>query len=388
MLTVSQTLTVRNIVQTLSDTYEAYGFLPVDADVIQPYGLFGTHANTLKLVGDGGTLHVLRPEFTAAIAESVAKGGDFTPPLCYSYSGAVFRTPVHKTRYARSQFTQSGVELIGEGSPYADAQIVALLVTALRNAGLSDFTIDIGHSRIWHALIDQTPLSPDVRELARGLVDTKALFGLRELFAQYEIDGDLAKAIQNLPHTFGDGAVIDELLSLGIPALEQPLLHLRQLWDILGVYGVQDACAIDLGIARNLDYYSGFILKGYAKGAGTPICSGGRYDHLIALRDGTVAACGFAVDVDALSLSLSAPQSVDMTVVSYTPPSLPTALRVCEAVRSHGTPALLLSDAQALPYAKANGIRRVLIVDGDAIVTHHIDEGTRNVTTLNQLLGY
>ncbi len=330
------------IAAALQSSYSAWGYFPVDTDIIQDYEIFKTYEGgskgIIKLIGREGQLLALRPELTSTIAKAISYGGGFTPPLRFCYSGAIFRDG--EGAYAKKQLMQSGVEQIGKSGAEADAEVIAMLASAINSAGLSNFQLDIGHSGIWRGIMDLTPLSPEMKEQARRHADNKSIFGLQKILEGSGVDKRLREIILSLPSTFGDISVIAPLRDYckGDSALSELFAYMQRLWDLLGVYGLQDICTFDLGIARGLDYYTGFIVKGYAAGIGKPFCSGGRYDNLLGEFGTSYPACGFAIDVDSLSLAINSPPAaptVDATV-TYQVFSESQAIKSASMLRKRG----------------------------------------------------
>ena len=75
--------------------------------------------------------------------------------------------------------------------------------------------------------------------------------------------------------------------------------------DILEIVGLGDKLIIDFGIVHRKDYYTGIVFTAYAHGSGNKVLSGGRYDGLLKKFGFPTPACGFAVDIDALTKACS-----------------------------------------------------------------------------------
>ena len=75
---------------------------------------------------------------------------------------------------------------------------------------------------------------------------------------------------------------------------------MRQVYEALKLFGHSQEVAIDLGVLRGFDYYTGVVFEGYAPGFGFPLCEGGRYDGLLANFGYDCPATGFAINVEHL----------------------------------------------------------------------------------------
>ena len=145
--------------QVLQGAFSLAGYLPVDVPVLEYLELYmrKSGAQVLsKLYGftDQGRREVaLRPEFTASVIRALAPSVGRAPePLRVSYAGPVFRYEKPQRATTR-QFTQAGVELLGDPSPAADADLLALACQAARAAGVPDVHAVVGHLGPLRALL-------------------------------------------------------------------------------------------------------------------------------------------------------------------------------------------------------------------------------------------
>lgn len=151
----------------ITTAFSRADYAPIDVPIIEQLDLYlqkyGAQVlpQIYSFVDQAKREVALRPEFTPSVIRAVAGKAASGRAVRASYSGPVFRyEPPH---YAVGrQFTQAGVELLGDGAPFADAETVALACTAARAAGLPRVRLMLGH------------LGP-VRELLRSLdVDSYA----------------------------------------------------------------------------------------------------------------------------------------------------------------------------------------------------------------------
>ena len=90
----------------------------------------------------------------------------------------------------------------------------------------------------------------------------------------------------------------------GLPqAARQALAGLRQVWDQLQRLGLDSVAAVDLGLVKDLDYYTGVVFEVYAPDFGFSLATGGRYDQLLGRFGVPMAATGFAAGVERLALA-------------------------------------------------------------------------------------
>ena len=100
------------------------------------------------------------------------------------YIANVFR---HEQTQAGRQceFSQAGIELIGAAAPMADAEVLALAVSSLRAAGLTDFLLSVGHSGFLAGLMEEAELTGTRAEFVKHMVLSHNAVGLKEAADSY-----------------------------------------------------------------------------------------------------------------------------------------------------------------------------------------------------------
>ena len=132
---------------------------------------------------DGNTL-VLRPDITPQIARATAtlfKDDEFPARLCY-----VGNTFINHSSYQGrlKESTQMGAEMIGLDAADADAEMLALVIDCLKNAGLEEFQISIGNVDFFQSLIEESEIDDETEERLRELINNRNFFGADELLEE------------------------------------------------------------------------------------------------------------------------------------------------------------------------------------------------------------
>lgn len=147
--------------------FAAYGYQAVDTPVLEPAELYFRKsggemmAMTYTFTDPGGRRLSLRPEFTASVVRAyIERSQELTLPVRWQYCGAVFR---HQPQSKYRQFTQLGVELIGAGTPEADAEVLSLVSQGAAVAGLRECRLVVGHLGIALDLLEALGLSDRVK---------------------------------------------------------------------------------------------------------------------------------------------------------------------------------------------------------------------------------
>lgn len=252
-----------------------------------------------KFIERSGKTVVLRPDMTAPIARVVSSLLKEHPlPIRLSYNAPIFRQQENNAG-RDAEFTQSGVELIGDASPDADAEVIALACNALTAAGVTGYRIAIGQVGYLQGLFAEHVAEEAVRHRLSVALAQKDFVSYERIVAA-EIEAERARAVLlSLPQLRGDVQVLQQARELtqhadALAALD----NLASIWQVLVLHNVEQYVQLDLGLLLGQHYYSGAVFEGYAPNIGFPICSGGRYDDLLGKFGRPAAATGFMIGVE------------------------------------------------------------------------------------------
>ena len=257
---------------------------------------------------DGNTL-ALRPDITPGIARLSARYfADSSKPLRFCYCEQTYRN-IPGLRGKLKERTQTGVELIGDDSVLADADVIITAVKSLLSVGMKEFQIEVGSAAFLNSLIEPLSLSDEDMVTLRNHIDNKNKFALKA-FLDTKRDRIPKARIDVLTGLTDDFGTLAEIMSMANikPVTEddsfyrtyEALKRLKKIDDILGAYGVSDYVTYDLGLIGKLGYYTGIIIRGYTYGSGESIVSGGRYDDLVSQFGKNAPAVGMAINMDLL----------------------------------------------------------------------------------------
>ncbi len=294
----------------LTEVFRKWGYQEIDTPTLEYYdiltkGIGQELKNRMfKLLDADGDIIVLRPDMTTPIARIAATklrrdGEDFYK---FYYLSHVFRKENNDTE-DQQEFHQAGIELLGLDNRLADAEVIAVAIQALLNAGLKKFYIDIGSARFFNSVMDQLPLMPEHKKVLRKTIMNKDFVLLEKLLIRYQLSEQNQNVILQLPHWRGDESVIEDAEKTFGKNNEIARTSLREIKDIyqyLKAYGFEKYILIDLGIIRNFDYYTGIVFEGYTGYMGSAICGGGRYDHLCQKFGKDIPSTGVAIGIERL----------------------------------------------------------------------------------------
>ena len=263
-----------------------YGFVEWEGPVLEPTELYKKKSGAeivdqlFNFTDKGEREIALRPELTPTLARVVAAHErEFKKPLKWFSIGQFFRYEKQQRGRLREHF-QLNCDIIGEADLAADIELVALCIDILCAFGFTekDFVVRISDRDFWTNFLSEKNVSPGRWEELLQAID-KSGREPREKTA--EKLGELMDPIFALLKSGGKSEKLDKVV------------------DGLGIRGLADFVAIDVGIVRGLAYYTGIVFEVFDRaGKFRAIAGGGRYDNLIEqLSDGAASmpALGFAL---------------------------------------------------------------------------------------------
>ncbi|RXT04026.1 ATP phosphoribosyltransferase regulatory subunit [Ammoniphilus sp. CFH 90114] len=296
----------RFVEEKLNTCMKRWGYQEILTPTLEYYDTVGDASATLdsklfKLLDRQGRTLVLRPDVTAPIARvasSLLK--DEPRPLRLMYNTSVFRAQQNEAG-RNAEFIQSGVELIGDATVEADAEVIALAVASLQAAGLSQFKIAIGHVNFMEGLLEETVPGVEQREKLKERLHNSDYVGFRQDVEALDIPADQKSRLHGILKLRGGVEKLAEAEALTINGrARKAVRNLQELWVALQAYEVTDYIIFDLNLLNNINYYTGILFEGYAAGQGWPVCGGGRYDQLLSRFGVDNPSTGFAIKMDRL----------------------------------------------------------------------------------------
>jgi histidyl-tRNA synthetase len=258
----------------------AHGFREYDGPPLEPLELFTAKSGD-EIVGQlynftdkGERAVALRPEMTPTLARMVAaRERSYRKPMKWFALPQLFRYERQQKGRLREHF-QFNADIFGESDPAADAELVALLIDALRAFGLtdSDFVIRLSSRAAWTGFLRQHQ------------VDSARDYEFYQVIDKLERETPEQSDAKLKPL----GLALDPVRRF-IEAGE-PTAELRAILDNLESRGLGAFVRIDYGVIRGLAYYTGPVFEAFdRRGEFRAIAGGGRYDQLVKLvSDGKV----------------------------------------------------------------------------------------------------
>jgi ATP phosphoribosyltransferase regulatory subunit len=289
---------LRAITEKLREVFDRLGYGEVYTPALefetelQPAGVTSSY----RLFDEHGAVLVLRSDMTVPIARVAAtRYTNVEPPLRFSYLAHAYRG-VRPQRGLPREFLQAGIELIGSQSPEGTVEALNVLVAALDAVGLRDYRIGLGYARLFPALLDEAGVAEDRRGPALHELLTRDFVGLEREVRALGLDDATSERLLRIPQLRGGVEILDEAgdAVAGMRTFAEQV-HPR----------VSERLIFDLGLLRDLEYYTGAVFEVYDPAIGEPIGGGGRYDELLGHFGRPLPAVGFALNVERLHVALA-----------------------------------------------------------------------------------
>ncbi len=293
----AQQILFEKIKGILEETYALYGFLPLDTPLIEASEVLlakggGETEKQIYRFSKGDADLSLRFDLTVPLAKYVALHyADLAFPFRRYQIGKVYRGE-RAQRGRFREFYQADIDIIGDGKLDItnEAEIPAIIYRTFSRLGLQRFQIRVNNRKIlngFYAMLNLTDKSGDIMRTVDKL-DKIGAEKVKALLVSEEIGIDEQNADEILKFIAITGTNREVLSALeGYQGRNELFdLGLRELTTVtqhLSAFGVpEENFAVDLTIARGLDYYTGTVYETTLLDHPEigSVCSGGRYDNL------------------------------------------------------------------------------------------------------------
>ncbi len=341
------------ILQTWRDVARRFGFVEYDGPPLESLELY-TKKSGDEIVGQlysftdkGGRQVTLRPEMTPTFARMVgARANALRKPVRWFSIPQLFRYERQQKGRLREHF-QLNVDIVGEPSVSADAELLAVAIECMRGFGLgpTDVRARVSDRRLLVAILRALKVpderAPDVFAVVDKL-DRQPRDISKEKLGSLGLS---AEAIDRLVDLKAIGTVDAARAAFPEAVVAERLDELDRYFEFLDALGVATWAELDLTIVRGLAYYTGIVFELFdAQGEFRAICGGGRYDTLLASLGGAdLPALGFGMGDVVLGELLKArgklpvaPFAVDVWVAFEEPAQIARAMQVATALRRSG----------------------------------------------------
>ena len=289
-------LKMEKMTETLRRCYSLYGFTPLDTPIIEASEVLlakggGETEKQIYRFSKGDSDLALRFDLTVPLAKYVAQNyGKLSFPFRRYQIGKVYRGE-RAQRGRFREFYQADIDVIGDGKLdiINEAEIPAIIYRCFTELGLKRFKIKVNNRKLLNGFFSLAGMSEKAQDIMHA-IDKKDKIGANEvrriLMDELHMFSHKADDVMDFMAISGTATEVmyglerykgmDETFDLGFEELKSVVKY-------LGDFGVpEENFAIDLSIARGLDYYTGTVYE--TEMCDHPeigsVCSGGRYDDL------------------------------------------------------------------------------------------------------------
>jgi histidyl-tRNA synthetase len=302
----------KEIFSRIEKIFQRYGFDPIETPMVEKWetlaGKYGEEAENRLIwrfkLSYSEKEFGLRYDLTVPLARFVARFNPRFPFKRYQI-GRVFRyEDPQKGRYR--EFWQCDVDIVGESSPLADAEILNIVIDVFEEFGFKNYTIKVNDRRILREIFEKFLGISDYLTILKiyRIIDKldkigkeKVLLLLKEL--------NLGEKVLKQIESFIDASKLsNEEIFRYLESFDSSEIKaaIESLKTILEFSKKKDRIKIDLSLVRGLDYYTGMIYEAVVEEPKIgSLSGGGRYDNLIGVFTGNkIPAVGGSIGVERL----------------------------------------------------------------------------------------
>jgi len=375
----------RFVIETIRSTFELYGFDEMETPAFEfldvltakcgPEVKEQIYAFKDKVGRELG----LRFDLTVPLARVVASHPDLPKPFKRYCISRVWRYEEPQSGRFR-EFWQADVDIVGSAKMDADAEVIAVAISCLKNLGMKNFRVRLNNRKILESVAESASVDKELSlSVFRAIdkLDKIGLEGVKQELRKLSLTDRQISMIMDQVSKQGSVDLIEKDLSDVLTERgKEGLNELIEIVHNLEFYDYSQYVIVDLSLARGLDYYTGPIFEISAEttiNVGS-VAGGGRYDNLIELLGGPpTPATGISLGIDRLVEVLSEadmlPKARTSTqaFVTYTNPLVKKeTVIIAEKLRSEGikveVDVMGRKLERQLKYADAKGIPYVIIV--------------------------
>ena len=308
---------LENAEQTAFDLrilYEKYGYSRYKMSKFEEYDLYVRNKdflvsdNVITFNDTDGRLMALKPDVTLSIINNLDIQGKSTQKVYYNEN--VYR--VSKGTNSFKEIMQVGLECMGQVDDYCISEVITLAARSL-DAVSNEFVLDISHQGILKSVLDNLGIEEEYKTDVIKFIEEKNANGIETVLSAAGKDSTL---IKKLISTYGSCDRVFPLLDEITTEENKDIIdNFKYIVKSIENAGFKNKISIDFSLVSDMNYYNGFVFKGFISGIASAVLSGGQYDKLMKKMNKGCSAIGFAVYVDMLSRYNKPAKASDVDIV-------------------------------------------------------------------------
>ena len=385
----------QRLVDIIRRNFELYGFVPIETPTAERREVLTSKGGVEKEIyaltrlaeaddDEAATKGALRFDLTVPLARYVAMHErELAFPFRRYQIQRVWRGETPQARKGRfREFYQCDIDIINRDklSYLAEAEIPAVIYSVFREMAIGDFRIRINNRKVLRGMLEELGVADEKSPAVLRILDKIEKEDGAKIRDELGREGLSATAVTRVYELLstkrGTDETLEVLADMG-PRLATGLAELRSIVQAIRQFGVPDsAFAVDLGVVRGLDYYTGTIYETTltAHPEVGSICSGGRYDDLASyFTDTRLPGVGISIGLTRLfsrlrEAGLLRPLErtpAEVLVTTMDPQALERYVQMAATLRAAGiNTEVYLEQAKLdkqLTYANRKGFRVALI---------------------------
>lgn len=355
---------------------ELFGYQEYEAPILETLALYAAKSGeeivekqSYVFTDRSGDRITLRPELTPSLARMVAaKQAQLVFPLRWWSFGPFWRYERPQKGRTR-EFFQWNIDLIGEPTPEADAELIIIAATFLILVGLvpGEFKIKVNNRHLMNEELAALEAMNVDNRLIFQLIDKKDKLSIEKWFGYAKEIGLSTQQTSQLENILKD------------PNLWKKSAYLKRIFEIVETVGLSNVIEYSPNIIRGLQYYTGTVFEAWdTQGEFRALFGGGRYDNLVSEVGGQpVGGVGFAAGDKVLSLLLKklnrlpdfSQSSADVFITLFNDELYLPTLKLAQSLRKKGIKVLAHNKAEKLgkqfKYADRLGVKISIVMGPD-----------------------
>jgi len=270
------------VLNTIIKTFENWGYQPFDTPIIETLKLLaakGGGGEEIKkeiyyFKDQGGRELGLRYDLTTSTARVIAENLNLPKPFKRYQIGKVYRYDEPQSNRYR-EFLQADADIFGCDNLLADAEIIALTCNIFEKLGFDDFIVRLNNRCIIEDFVKGLGIKKCLMVFrAVDKLEKIGVNGVKEELKKMKIDEDKIKKIIKFIKQKGGNEILDKNEQL------KGTKELKQILELIKLFGYEKNVLIDFSLVRGLDYYTGSVFE-VCININLSLAGGGRFDKLI-----------------------------------------------------------------------------------------------------------
>ncbi|KAH9411269.1 histidyl-tRNA synthetase [Ordospora pajunii] len=384
------------IIEKIRKVFVVHGASPISTPTFEMRSiLVNKYGDDSKLIYDlsdqGGEICSLRYDLTVPFARFLASKK--IRRMKRYQIGKVYRRDQPSAAKGRlREFVQADFDIAGECIPMmADAEVISCVDKILRVFEIGEFVIKVNDRRILTSILEMIGVAEeDYSSICSTIdkLDKMSVDELRKEFMQKGLSECQVLRIEEYMRQAGNSNVLEYLENDAVGEIarcREAICSMKELFRLCKILGCDECLAVDISLARGLDYYTGMIIEaGYIGKQVGSVIGGGRYDNLtenLGVKGMAIACVGFSVGVSRIFSMLCEQYCKESATVVYVGASgglfLDERLSIIRMLWDAGIPSETFYTKRSsfddqVAYARKRGVPIVVVVGESEIASKSV----------------